>query len=75
MDRFEAQISEMELQTAVNNLKNKNSPGEDKIHPEILKHPGTEARKTILLWFQKNMGNGTRPFNVEKSYSHSHIKS
>ena len=53
MDIFEAQISEMELQTAINNLKNKKSPGEDKIHPEFLKHAGTEAIKTILLRFQK----------------------
>jgi len=61
MDIFEAQIIKMELKTAINNLKNKKSPGEDKIHLEFLKHAGTEARKTILLWFQKIWKTGHVP--------------
>ena len=52
-DILDAPISDCELQTAIKQLKNKKSPGEDQIHAEFLKHAGKEARNSIRMWFQK----------------------
>jgi len=52
-DIFDAPISDCALQTAIKQLKNRKSPGEDQIHAGFLKHAGKEARNSICTWFQK----------------------
>ena len=48
-DVFDVPISDCELQTAIKQLKNRTSPGEDQIHAEFFKHVGKEARNSIRM--------------------------
>jgi hypothetical protein len=50
---LDSSISDCELQEAIQQLKNRKSPGEDQIHAEFLKHAGKNARTSIRMWFQK----------------------
>ena len=42
-----------ELDIATGKLKNKKSPGPDKIHPEFIKNLGAKAKLTLLNIFNK----------------------
>ena len=52
-DIFDSPISDCELQTAIKQLKNRKSPGEDQIHAEFLKHAGKEAKTQYACGFKK----------------------
>jgi hypothetical protein len=60
-DIFDAPISDCKIQTAIKQLKNRKSPGEDQINTEFLKHAGKEARNSIRMWFQKIWETGVVP--------------
>jgi hypothetical protein len=60
-DTFDSPISDCELQEAIKQLKNRKSPGEDRIHAEFLKHAAKEARLSIRMWFQKIWETGIAP--------------
>jgi hypothetical protein len=55
---FDWPISDCKLQEAIQQLKNRKSPGEDQINAEFLKRAGKEARTLIRTWFQKILETG-----------------
>jgi hypothetical protein len=73
-DTFDLPISDCELQEAIQQLKNRKSPGQDQIHAEFLKHAGKEAGTSIRMWFQKNLGNRYCSLTLEKSNSSAHTE-
>jgi len=50
---FDWPISDFQLQEAIQQLKNRKSPGEGQINAAFLKHAGKEARTSIRMWFQE----------------------
>jgi len=60
-DIFELPISDCELQEAIQQSKNRKSPGEDQIHAEFLNHTGKEARTSIWMRFQNIWETGIVP--------------
>ena len=64
---FVLPFTEQELLTAIQDVKNKKSPGDDGIHPEFLKHLGKEALLSILIWFNKIWETGTCPSQWKKA--------
>jgi len=49
------------IKLAIQQLKNRKSPGEDQIHAGFLKHAGKEARTSVRMWFQKIWETGFVP--------------
>ncbi|KAJ4445002.1 hypothetical protein ANN_06801 [Periplaneta americana] len=60
-DIFTTPVTMIELNKAIRILKNKKTPGEDKIHPEFIKHLGIEAKRTSLVFFNKIWSTGLIP--------------
>jgi len=60
-DISDSPIGDCELKEAIQQLKNRKSPGEDQIHAEFLKQAGKEARTSIRMWFQQIWETGIVP--------------
>ena len=66
---FEDPFTKAELDHAIRKLKNKKSPGPDKIHNEMLKNLGPNGRKVLLHLINLTWEEGVIP----KSWRNAHI--
>ena len=56
---FDRDFTAAELNSALNKLRNKKSPGIDKVHNEFLKNLGTGAKECLLKLINLSLRNGT----------------